>query len=204
MAILVTDLSLQQRLIAERETCGADRYDEVWEGVYMMAPMPNDEHQQMVMLIASILQETVGWPGLGEVRPGVNLSGSEENWEHNYRVPDVAVFLRDGAAENCGTHWRGAADLLVEITSPGDRTREKISFCSRIGAVELLLVDRDAWAIELYQRREDQLQIVGRSDLNTPNALASATVPLTFQFVPGEVRPQIEVAHAESERRWLV
>ena len=100
MAILVTDPSLQQRLMAEREECGADRYDEVWEGITMMAPMPNDEHQQIVMLLASILQETVGWPGLGEVRPGVNLDKALQiaavledaeiagKLEMEYQVPD--------------------------------------------------------------------------------------------------------------------
>ena len=38
MATIVLDESLGKRLQAERVASGADRYDEVWEGTYMMAP----------------------------------------------------------------------------------------------------------------------------------------------------------------------
>ena len=40
MTIMLTDPRLEQRLKLEREESGADRYDEVWEGIYMMTPMP--------------------------------------------------------------------------------------------------------------------------------------------------------------------
>ena len=65
---------------------------------------------------------TVSKPGLGKVRPGVNLAASAEDWEYDYRVPDVVVFLADTAAENHDTFWTGAADFIIEITSPRDRT----------------------------------------------------------------------------------
>jgi len=204
MAILVTDRWLEERLKAEREVSGANRYDEVWEGVYMMTPMPNSEHQGIVIQLASILQEVIGWSGLADVFPGINLSASDDDWEHNYRVPDVAVFLKSGSAVNCDTHWRGAADFLVEITSPDDRTREKIPFYDRLGVVELLLVDRQSWTLELYRREEGRLQKVGRSSADAAEVLASATVPLTFQLVSGVPRPQIQVTHVDSGRRWMV
>ena len=204
MAVLVTDPLLEERLRLEREQSGADRYDEVWKGVYVMVPMPNDEHQQLVTAIGAILQEAVGWPGLAEVRAGVNLSDRREDWTSNYRVPDVAVFLKSGAAENCGTHWLGAADFLVEITSPEDRTREKLHFYQQIGVVELLVVDRDPWAVALYRRQEGTLREVGRSSLPSSEVLVGQTVGLRFQLVSATPRPQIEVTHAESGRRWLV
>jgi len=114
------------------------------------------------------------------------------------------VFLRDGSAENCGTHWRGGADLLVEITSPQDRTREKIPFYSRLGVAELLLVDRQPWTLELYRLQAGQLKLVGRSNAETGEVLLSAKVPLTFQLVSGDPRPQMQVRHAASGRCWLV
>ena len=204
MAILVNDPWLEERLKVEREESGADRYDEVWEGIYMMTPMPNIEHQNIVIRLASILQDVVGWSALGEVFSGVNLSDRVSDWEHDYRVPDVAVFLREGSAENCGTHWRGAADFLVEITSPDDRTREKMHFYERLGVRELLLVDRQPWTLELYRLAQDRLEKVGQSNLDAPDVLASEGVPLQFRLVPGEPRPQIEVTHADSRRHWLV
>ena len=92
-------------------------------------------------LLASlfILREVIRRPRLGQVFPGVNLSDRDDDWKQNFREPDVAVFLRDGKAINHGTHWQGAADFLVEIISPGERTRDKIPFYSGIGVVELLI-----------------------------------------------------------------
>ena len=116
MPTMINDAALAERLKAERRATGADRYDEVWEGTYMMAPMPNDEHQEIVGQLFFVLQEVVGWSGLGQVRPGVNVSDREHDWIDNYRVPDVAVFLSDGNAKNCGTHWWGGPDLAVEVS----------------------------------------------------------------------------------------
>lgn len=204
MTIVVTDPTIEKRLIDERQASGADRYDEVWEGVYMMTPMPNNEHQQMVMRLGSILQEVVGWPELGVVCPGVNLSDRGDDWEDDYRVPDVAVFLAGGGAEDLGTHWRGPADFLVEITSPGDRTRERLPFYGRLGVVELLIVERQPWRLELYRGGSGKMEEASRSDVETGGALSPQTVPLTFRLVPGDPRPQVEVTHAQSGRLWMV
>lgn len=123
MATLVTDLDLEQRLRAERKASGADRYDEVWEGVYHIPPLVGDEQQEIVSELAAILTATVRWPGLGKVRAGVNVSDREEDWTFNYRVPDVAVFLAGTSVRNCGTHWLGGPDFAVEVASRGDDTR---------------------------------------------------------------------------------
>jgi Uma2 family endonuclease len=203
MAIILTDPRLERQLKAEREASGADRYDEVWEGITMMAPLPNNEHQEIATRLACILQEIVGWPGLGDVCAGVNLSDRAEGWEHNYRVPDVAVFLRTGRAENLGTHWRGAADFLVEVISPCDRTREKLDFYSRLGVRELLLVDREPWALELYRDGPSGLEKVESADLQA-GEVRSAVLPLIFRLVSARGRPDIEVGHAESGRTWRV
>jgi Uma2 family endonuclease len=200
---MLTDPRLEQRLKAEREASGADRYDEVWEGITMMTPLPNNEHQQIVTRLACILQEVVGWPGLGDVCAGVNLSDRDEDWEHNYRVPDVAVFLRTGRAENRGTHWRGAADLLVEVLSPDDRTRDKLDFYSRLGVRELLLVDRQPWALELCRGGPSGLEKVASAPPRI-GEVRSAVLPLTFRLVAAAGRPEIEVRHADSSREWRV
>ncbi len=200
----VLDPKLVERLKAEREACGGDRYDEVWDGVYVMPPLPNDEHQELVMGLSYALQDVVGWTGLGDVRPGVNVSDREQGWEHNYRGPDVAVMLRGGRARNLGTHWVGGPDLLVEIISPNDETRQKLPFYGQIGVRELLLIDQAPWALELYQLQGVQLVQVGRATVDTPAVLTSAVVPLTFALQPGTGRPRIEVIHTASGRHWLV
>jgi Uma2 family endonuclease len=126
------------------------------------------------------------------------------DWTKNYRCPDVAVFLRDTKAENYDTQWRGPADFLIEITSPGDRTHEKIAFYNEIGVHEVLIVNRETWTLELYQRQNDQLQKTAESRLPDAAIIASRKVPLTFQLLPGEKRPAIEVAHVDSDKKWLL
>jgi Uma2 family endonuclease len=103
-----------------------------------------------------------------------------------------------------GSHWQGAADFLVEITSPGERTREKLPFYSRIGVVELLIVDREPWTLELYHNKNGQRTLAGRSSLAAPNVLVSQTVGLTFQLAAGDARPQIQVTHPANGQLWQI
>jgi hypothetical protein len=202
MAVMVLDPYVEESLLASRKLCDGQQYDEVWEGVYVMAPLPTNEHQELVFEIVCILKEAVGRAGLGKVFPGVNVSGREEGWTQDFREPDVAVFLRDTKAINRGTHWQGAADFLVEIISPGERSREKIPFYSRLGVVELLVIDREPWSLELYRQQDGQLTMIGQSTLAAPEVLGSQTVGLTFQLLPGPERPQIQVTHPASGRQW--
>lgn len=204
MRTLVLDRELQAQLRERRVAAGADRYDEVWEGTYVMAPMPNDEHQQLVSRLDYIFQHVIGWPGLGDVRPGVNVSDRRDNWQQNYRVPDVAVFLTDGDAVNHGTFWQFGPDFVVEIVSRDDPTREKIGFYGDVGARELLIVDREPWRLELLRLANDRLVSVGRSDLDAGEVLESAVLPFTFRLVQGEPRPVIHVLCTETGRAWEV
>ena len=128
MPTLITDRELERELLAQRQATGADRYDEVWEGVYVMSPLANDEHQYLVKELTIILGLAIDWSGLGQTRPGVNISGRSEDWRLNYRCPDIAVFLNETKAENRGAYWRGGPDFAIEISSEGDRTRDKLSF----------------------------------------------------------------------------
>jgi Uma2 family endonuclease len=204
MATLIIDAELEDRLTAQRRAWGADHHDEVWEGVYVMAPLPNDEHQELVADLLSIFQEVIKRPGLGTVRPGVNLAGDTENWRDDFRCPDVVVFLRDTKARNCDTHWRGGADFVVEIVSPGDRSLEKIPFYGRIGVRELLVIDRQPWRLELYRQQGGRLEKVAESGSVANDICTSAVIPLRFRLVPGEPRPRIEVTHVETGQCWTI
>jgi Uma2 family endonuclease len=204
MPLLINDPTWEEKIIADRERAGADRWDEVWEGVYVVSPLPNIEHQKIVSRLLVILEETIDRQELGEVFPGVNLSDREDDWEFNYRAPDVVVFLKTGKAVPCDTFWRGPADFLVEIVSPRDRTYEKIPFYDRLGVVELLIIDRDPWKLEFHQRIDDRLQKTGESNLDNGAILQSRSVGLSFQLVPGKDRPRIAVTHPQSGKSWLI
>lgn len=204
MAVMVLDSFFEKQILAERIGTDGDQYDEVWEGVYIVTPLPNNDHQEIVGDLGSILQEVVRRAKLGQVFPGVNLSDRNRGWEKNFREPDVAVFLNDTKAINHGTHWQGAADFLVEIISPGERTRDKLPFYGGIGVVELLIIDRDPWTLELYRQDAGQLVKIGVSTLAAPDLLESHVVGLTFQLIPGEAKPQILVKQPTGGREWKI
>lgn len=204
MPTAMPDPGLEQRLLDQRKAWGGDRYDEVWEGIHRMAPFPNNEHQTLVSEFDTIFRITIGWQGRGEVHPGANVSDRVEGWEHNYRVPDVAVFLSGSHARNCGEFWHGGPDFLVEIVSSQDDTREKIPFYAKIGVREMLIVERDPWALELLRLEGVDLQSVGRCEAADPRVLSSQVLPFTFRLVEESPRMKIEVRSTETNMSWRV
>jgi Uma2 family endonuclease len=204
MAMYIENPRLENELIEQRKAWGVDQHDEVWEGVYFMAPLANNDHQELVFEFVFALGAAISKTGLGMVFPGVNLAATAEDWASDYRVPDVVVFLNETAAKNHNEFWTGAADFVIEITSPRDRTYEKISFYSRIGVRELLILNRQRWALELYRHEGGGLQEVSESTLESPEVLSSERLPLLFCLIPGELRPQVEVRHKTSAERWVI
>ena len=83
------------------------------------------------------------------------------------------MILASSKAEDRDTYWRGAADFVIEITSPGDRTHEKLPFYSRLGVREVLIVNRQSWTLELYRQQAGGLEKVGQSALPGSEVLAS-------------------------------
>jgi Uma2 family endonuclease len=204
MALMVLDPEIEEKLKAQREASGLDRYDEVWEGVYMMAPLANNEHTGIQQRLSTALQNAVGMDSDVYVSAGANVSDREDGWLDNYRIPDAVVVFPGGVARNCKTHWCGGPDFVAEVTSPGDRTRDKLDFYAGIGVRELSVIDRQPWQLELYRLDDGELKLVGRSTLADPVVLMSAVVPTSFRLVAGKPRPRIEVTHLDGVQRWLV
>ena len=71
--------AVPDRLLQWRQTTGADRWEERWEGVLHMPPAPNREHQDFLFALNVWLD--VHWAGpdlLADECPGpVDVSGSE-------------------------------------------------------------------------------------------------------------------------------
>jgi Uma2 family endonuclease len=203
MDMLVCDPSVQERLKAERELFGSDRWDEVWEGTYVMNPLPNIQHQDLVGNLVAIIKEVLGWQSGGSVYPGVNVSDRVDGWEQNYRGPDVAVYLAGNAAVNCGAHWCGGPDLVMEIVSPGDRARDKIPFYEKVNTRELYILDRDPWTLEQFGLENGRLISLGRSTCDSPVVLSSRVLPVALRLISGTPRPHVEVVCLDDDRRWL-
>jgi Uma2 family endonuclease len=193
--LTVTEPGLVRSLKAEREASGLDRRDEVWEGIYIMSPDPNFEHQSLVGELTFVFATIRNLLGGGHVLPGLNISDRVEGWHTNYRIPDLAVYLPGNPARNCGTHMCGGPDFAVEILSENDLARSKLEFYAEVNTRELLLIDRDPWVLELYRLAEGRLTLVGKSTPDDPMILASLVLPLTFRLVRNGGRPEIEVSN---------
>ena len=185
------------RIIRRRRTTGAARWDEVWDGVYFVAPLPNIEHQGLSGDLYYTLRNALsGWDGVS-VFPSLNVSDREENWQKNYRCPDASIFLPGNPAQDRDTHWLGGPDFAVEILSPGDRARLKLPFYAGVGVREVLLIDRRPWRLELHRRQGDDFHLVGTSSPEASEPLASAALALTFRMIAGSPRPTIEIERAD-------
>jgi Uma2 family endonuclease len=204
MAVLVHDPEIEARLRAEREASEASQHDEVWDGVYVMAPLPNNEHQDLAAELWLVFRTVLKARGGGVAYNGLNVSDREEGWLQNYREPDVAVILPGNPAKDCGTHWCGGPDFLVEILSPNDPARDKRPFYAEIGVRELLVLARDPWGLELYRFDAGRLDLVGTSAPDRPDTLTSAVLPLTFRLVAGQNRPQIEISETDGAQAWVI
>jgi Uma2 family endonuclease len=199
MATLIEDRALEEQLIAQRREWGADRFDEVWDGVYFRAPLPNNEHADIQAYLVTILTTLVRVTGAGLVYGGVNVTDKLRDWSKNYRCPDVVVYLNDTAAENRGTHWLGGPDFAVEIVSAGDRSREKIGFYASVGVRELLIIDRDPWQLELFRLIDDHLRPVAIATQANCVLIESQVVPISLRLVTGTNRPSIQVRSREGQ-----
>jgi len=180
-------------------------YDEVWDSVYFVFPLPNLQHQDIVMRLSAALYELYGRTGAAIVLPGANVSDRDVDWKQNYRCPDVVAAFPGGRARDCGAFWCGGPDFLVEIVSPDDKSRDKFDFYAQVGVRELLLIDRDPWALELYRLQENKLALVGTSTLDNSTPISNRVLDgLSFRLVTGDVRPQIEMTHGPSNTSWVV
>ena len=204
MATLIMEPLIERKLLDHRRACGGDKFDEVWDGIYVVMPFVNSQHQEIVARISTAFCNSLAGRPDAHVFAGVNISDRRDNWEHNYRCPDIAVVLASSRAVDCDTFYFGGPDFVVEIVSDYDRSREKFDFYARVGVQEMLLVDRNPWQLELYRLANSELALVGKSDTTSQQPLMSQALPLTFRLLPRpSARPQIEIVKPETNDRWL-
>lgn len=201
--VLVTDPVLSRQIIAERRRTGSDRLDEVWDRVYVINPIANVEHQELIFKLARAIADAMGEDFDASVYPGLNVSDRVQGWEDNYRCPDVAVYFAGNPAIRCEAHYCGGPDLAFEIVSKGDRSRLKLPFYGQIGTRELFIVERAPWALEQFTLQGGQLVSQGRSTCEETAVLSSTVLPLEFRLMDGTPRPRIEVVSVSDSRRWL-
>ncbi len=148
---------IPQHILEERARTGAERWDEVWEGVLHMPPMPNRDHQELTGALFSWLRSCWALPLGNRVYLPINVA-SLGGWPNDYRIPDLVLLTPDRFDIDHNEYFEGAPTVAIEIRSPGDETIEKMPFYAKLGVPELWIIDRDTKVPELYLLREGHYQ----------------------------------------------
>lgn len=130
--------------LERRRALDQDRFDEVWEGEYRVAPGPAGRHGEVDQELAAVLRPLAKRAGLvGRTTPNIGRPD-------DFRVPDQAYFRDRG-----NRTWYPTAEIVVEVVSPGDESRRKLGFYHRVGVDEILIVDPGVRTVEWLVRGQD-------------------------------------------------
>lgn len=102
--------------------------------------MPSELHQTLVLLLCQALSDYAITHKLGKV---LMAPLPVKLWEGKMREPDVVFMRSEHRERRHGNYWQGA-DLVMEVISPNDPDRDKITKrreYARAGIPEYWLVD---------------------------------------------------------------
>lgn len=141
--------------LERRHALRQDKADEVWEGVYHVAPHEHPRHGVVAMSLTALLHPLARAAGL---IPGgsFNLGTSRQN----FRVPDLGYYR-----QFVDEVYVPSAAVVVEILSPGDETFEKFDFYAARGVEEVWVLDPDARTARCWHLVDGSLVERDRSKL---------------------------------------
>ncbi len=187
-----------QHILEQRARTGADRWDEMWEGVLHMPPVPNREHQDLALALGVWLRTRWAIPLGNRVHGPINLA-SPGGWPNDYRIPDLVLLTPDRFQIDHNEYFEGAPTAVIEIRSPGDETVEKMPFYAKLGVPELCIIDGDTKAPELYVLHEGQYQQQSPGD---DGWLESAATGIRMRSEPGR-KLAIQLGRQQDTRQLL-
>jgi hypothetical protein len=134
-----------EMLIRRRQALGLDAFDEVWEGMYHVAPAAHPAHGYVDHALAVLLDPYARAAGLVATGP-FNLGTPDD-----YRVPDHGYH-------QCfpDVVWVPSAVVVVEIVSPDDETYAKFGFYAAHGVEEIIVADPQTCSVQCFQRQDDR------------------------------------------------
>ena len=126
MALVSLEPSELKRLIRRRRRTGGDRYDEVWDGVYVMAPLADNEHQSLGLDLAIAFKDALDLVHDAKVFHGCNVSDQPERWKRNLSVSGRGRILCRKSGQDRKTYWFGGPDFRRRDHQPVRQVAEEI------------------------------------------------------------------------------
>jgi Uma2 family endonuclease len=153
-----------EALLAERKRAGADRWDEMWNGVLHMPPMPTRRHQDFCSGLETWIRDHWARPFENRVHREINLA-SIGGWPHDYRCPDLVLVTPDRFEIDHDVYFEGPPLVVIEIHSPGDESYDKLGFYADLGVPETWIVDRDTRKPQVFElKRGDYVDAAAQDD----------------------------------------
>jgi Uma2 family endonuclease len=152
VAVKAVMLRVPQEILAWRKRTGADRFDEMWDGVLHMPPIQNCDQQSLEGELQTYLVLRWGRPRKARVLHQMNLA-PPSGWPDNYRIPDLVLLTPERLHIDRNEYFEGAPDVVVEIHSPGDEAYEKLPFYEDLGVPEVWIIHRDTKEPEVHVLR---------------------------------------------------
>lgn len=141
-------------ILQRRRALGQDGFDEVWEGVYHVAPMAHSRHGYIGRQLAFLLEPLARQAGLVST-DAFNLGEPED-----YRVPDGGYHRSEPAALYVPT-----AAIVVEVVSPDDETWQKFGFFAAHGVEEICTAEPLEHRVRWWRRDGDHFVEAPGSEL---------------------------------------
>ncbi len=138
-------LDVPESFLEERHRFGHDKKDELWDGVLHMVPPGTFAHGFVVTNLVITLDRIARRRGMRAYGSALGIFEHEKN----YRVPDLTVVR----PEQCTERGLIGAELVVEVLSPNDESREKQPFYAERGIRESWIIDPITRAHEVYELR---------------------------------------------------
>lgn len=143
-------IDIPEEFLEERRRLGHDKKDECWDGVIHMVPPPSTIHDRFTLDLFSPLDAIAKRRGWRAWTAGVYEPTKERSW----RVPDLSL----AGSERVSRRGLEGAELVVEVLSPHDKSREKFDFYARVGVREVWLIEPKTRETEIYALREGGYQ----------------------------------------------
>lgn len=134
---------------------------ELWDGELVMSPAPSFFHQEIVVRFYKRLDAWVEQHRLGKTA----LAPLDMVLAPRRSVQPDVIFIAKERLDIIGECVEGAADLVVEVLSPGTRRRDRFDkrdLYEQHGVKEYWLIDPEARTVEVLFLERGEYQLVGR------------------------------------------
>jgi hypothetical protein len=165
-----------ETVLAERRRLGADRRDEMWDGVHHLVPLPSGPQQglsaEFLLAVGPVAKSRGLVPHFGTA-----LFRAADD----YRVPDQLYCRPEHLSE------RGAegAELVVELGPDTGAARRKLGFYAALSVHEVLVLRLDDRTATLFRAVDGELRLV---DADEDGGLHCDVLDVDLHTVDGQLR----------------